>query len=236
MPTSKIPLVIQIVLTVILAAPGHCQTSSGSISGNVVGSDKTPLQAVITVRAIGPVKTNFLVTSAVNGTFTVTSLAPGEYQVCARPNNGAYINSCLWYSNPPIKVTAGKATTGYRLVLKKAATLQVNLNDPSALLGPSTSGIGTSGGAVGAQVVFGVITDSKIFVGLPVVSRSATGRVHALAVPADEPVSLHILSHGLVVANTNAPGTDVGGSTLPVTISSTQANSPVVFTVQGTKP
>ncbi len=112
-------LIIYLALpSAILAQPNMRGTIAGSVSGTVTGSDGQPLLAVIT--ALGPASGR--AQSSANGAFTLSSLAPGRYNLCAAVKTPGYLDPCAWEPVlPTVQVVARQATTGYRLVAKKGA-------------------------------------------------------------------------------------------------------------------
>lgn len=79
-------------------------------------------------------------TSAPDGTFRISGLPAGSYSVCVQVAGGAFLDTCEWSTSPlRIDVKAGQAVAGLLIKLKKAAILQVRLNDPANLLGPTSA-------------------------------------------------------------------------------------------------
>jgi hypothetical protein len=212
------------------------QSPSGGISGKVVTAKGIGLPAAVRVVRLGGAQQPTTVKSLADGTFSVTGLITGFYQICATPSVPGYVDSCLWRGTGPIKVPAGAAVTGQRVIIETAGTLQVQINDPAALLSiaaaPGAPPL-SSAGVVVPHVMVGVITDRKVFVSVPVISASTTGRSHAVAVPVDRKVSLRLVAHGLTVGTSAAPNVNVSGTDIPVVVASGQSNPPVVFTVNG---
>jgi hypothetical protein len=200
--------------------------STGAISGSVVNASGTGLAADVRVARWGAQKQSAKVASGADGSFTLSGLPAGLYSICATASSTAYADGCLWGVQSPVSVSAGSTASGQTVSLETAALLQVSVNDPGSLLTLLS-------GVVKPHLMVGVLTDDKRFVSLSVTGSTSTGRSHAIRVPADRSVSLLVVAHGFTVASPAALGAGANNTPIPVTVSSTQANSPVVFTLTG---
>jgi hypothetical protein len=205
-------------------------TSTGSIIGQVVNAKGVTVPSTVQLRTTGSAKVLATVKSTGNG-FSFSGLAAGFYEVCATPSTPGYVDSCLWGRRGPVRVTAGQTVNLHNFVLETAGTLNVQVNDPSGTLPAASSK--AAPGTLAPHLLIGVVTDHKLFISMPVTTSNSTGRNHALAVPVDRNVALRLVGQGITVATAAAPGTNLAGKDLQVKVSSTQANAPVVLTVQG---
>jgi len=205
--------------------------STGAIIGRVANIKGVPVPSTIHLRTMGSAKAIATVKSGGNGSFSFSGLSAGFYQVCATPSIPGYVDSCLWRSGGPVRVTPGKTVNMHNFVVETAGTLNVQINDPSGALSPASSK--TAPGTVAPHLIIGVVTDRKLFLSVPIAKSSSTGRTHAIAVPVDRNVALRLAGNGITVATAAAPNTNLNGKDLQVKVSSTQTNAPVVLTVQG---
>jgi len=206
--------------------------TTGGVAGTVADSNGNGLQATVRAVRFGS-KQSFQVKSGANGTFNIAGLSAGEYELCATPSSTGYADSCLWGIDPTVQVTAGSITTGQSLVLEAAGTLQIQLTDSGGILSQTAAAAAPAAGTVKAHLMVGVLTDKKLFVTAPVTATSATGRNHAITVPTGRNVSLRLVAHGMTVAASAVPGTNVSGADISVTVASGKASPPLVFVVKG---
>jgi Carboxypeptidase regulatory-like domain len=213
----------------ILLLAGGCavaQTSSGSLSGIVSGSDGTPIAAVVTVHGASAARTD----STATGAFSFPNLPPGSYTVCAAPKSGPYLDPCAWELFPPTaQIAAGKAVTGYAVTLRKGGQLQIQLNDPSGLLTTATA---AAPGANAKSVLIGVVSARGLFQPLTIVSQSSAGSTQQTVVPFDSPVHLWTSSQNVHLANGSGVQLPAAGVQNTVVLPSAGPSAPISFTVQ----
>jgi hypothetical protein len=223
---SSLAAVKTLSVALALAAPyAFSQTSSaGSISGTVTGDDGKPVAAVITASRTGPPLARGRAEATSKGAFTITNLPAGTYMICAQVSGGGYLDPCAWSPDPPkIQIGAGQVVTGYRLVVKKGAVLQVRLNDTSKVLDLTAAPRTTA-----PHVLLGVFTTRRVFEPLHVTSKTANGRDYEGAIPVETPVSLYIT--GRKVRITNESGAEIGPAGSTVTVKRSSGGKPEVVT------
>lgn len=193
-------------------APAAFAQPSGQLSGVVVGDDGQPLVAVVVANRAGTPPASGHAESAVDGSFSISGLSPGVYDLCASVKGGGYLDPCAWSPElPTARIAAGQATTGYRLVLKKGSKLQVRVNDLTKVLeSPPASGKSAP------HLIIGVMTERHLFQPLMVTSKDATGRNQEGTVPSDKAVSLHVVGRDVDVQDTNGAKVDITGSTTTI--------------------
>jgi hypothetical protein len=208
-----------------------CQT--GSVSGVVVGADGPAISAIVTANKKGAPEASGRVASAANGSFTISGLPDGTYELCASPKSGPYLDPCNWSPEiPRAQIAQGKPATGVRLVLDKGMSLQVRINDPVKLLetlpGPNKSA---------PHVLVGVFTERHTFQPLGLTGKDATGRDHQTTIPMDRDVSLHVFGRDVVVTDARGAAIDLAGTTIPLKRPAAGASpssvpaAPITFTV-----
>jgi hypothetical protein len=213
------------------ALPLICQ-STGSISGVVVGADGPAISANITANKKGAPPASGRVDTAANGSFTISGLPDGVYELCASPKSGPYLDPCNWSPEAPTaQIAEGKPATGVRLVLDKGMPLHVRIDDPGKLLdtlpGPNKSS---------PHVLVGVFTRRRTFQPLGLTGKDASGQNRQTTVPMDRDVSLHIFGRDVVVKDAAGAAVDLAGTTISVKppaagVSALAAAIPLRFTV-----
>jgi hypothetical protein len=211
-------------------------TKGGSLSGVVTGDDKQPLSALVIATKPGPPLVRTTVQSGADGAFSFPGLAAGEYQICASIANNAYLNPCTWAPiSPTAEVTAGQSTTGFKLIMRKGATLTVKINDPELALTSAAVA-----GKVGPHVILGVFTPRGMYLPLAISSKDALGTSHSVSIPMDQDVPLHLVGKDLDVTDSSGTKVNLNGATVAVKLPSATpqkfVQAPVVFTVTPKKP
>jgi hypothetical protein len=121
-------------LASVLSLQGQTQNSTGTISGVVAGDDGKLLAAVVTANSTGSPAASGRTESASDGSFIISGLPAGVYELCAAVLGGGYLDPCAWSEVQQLaQVTPGKTLAGRRLVLLKGSVLQVRVNDPLKL-------------------------------------------------------------------------------------------------------
>src|SRR5438128_2610082 len=151
------------------------------------------------------------------------------YSVCAAVSGGGYLNPCTWGAAPQITLTTGQALTGYRLVLKKGAPIQVRLIDAGGILETTAAPHKTA-----PHVLLGVQTPKHIFEALPITSKGNGQRTHQGTIALDGDTLLHVRGAGVRLTDDAGAAVNVNGATLKVRPGNN--NQPVVLTFQVLKP
>ena len=206
-------------------------TGTASISGTVLGDDGKTLAAVITVIRSGA-RSGGHTSAGADGRFTISNLAPGTYSLCALVKTGGYLNPCAWSAAlPTLNIAAGRAITGYRLVLKTGAVVQVRLNDSGGVLSPIAAPSG-----IKPHVLVGVVTARKLIEPFALLSKDAAGRNLQGTIPLNKPVVLEIAGKGVQISNQAGASLNPNGSTLSIQQPSGAPPQTVTFNITAGKP
>jgi len=204
--------------------------STASIQGTV--TDRTtgrPIASVhVTAVRAGLPPASQTVQSALDGTFQLQKLPPGEYRLCAQVAGETYLDPCHW--SPPqaasgstVTLKPGQAAGGIRIDLRPAALMQVRINDPQKLLSQP-----------GKNVLVGVFTGSGLFRPALAKATDAGGQNHEVSVPFDTPVRLSVSSAQVAMSDDKGKPLTAVSPAVPVTHPSVgPAPSPITFTVTG---
>jgi hypothetical protein len=219
-----------------LVAQTPVTQSVGSLAGTVVGDDGKVLAAAVTANRTGQPPASGRAMSGADGTFTIANLPAGTYRLCAAVKGRGYLDPCAWSPiATTVQVGAGQAVTGFRLIVKKGATVQVRLNDAAGVLSavavPNQPTI-----QVTPHVLIGVVTPRGLFTPLVVTSKDATGRTHEGTIPLNAPVRLEISGSGVAITDAAGAKVDANGSAVTVQQSSSTAPQVLTYNITGAKP
>lgn len=170
--------------------------------------------------------------AAKDGTFNITGLPSGHYNVCVLDKSQAFINPCDWLEpNTQIDVTDGKESGPLNLSLKAATVLQVHVNDPGNAL------TATARDATPPRVLVtirGVVGAGMIAVEA---NRTATGVDYQMRVPFDTPLKLQITSKVVALETAAHAAVPPSGLTQDVLLESAKTQQPAfVFNTTGRNP
>ena len=215
-----------------LAGSAFPQTAlTGTISGQVIGTDARPLMAGIVANGVGGARASGRAQSDKTGSFTIRNLPAGTYMLCADVPGGGYLDPCAWESVlPTAQVNAGQTTAGYRLLLKQGGRLQVRVNDPAGLLVPAAAARPASNQVV-PHILIGVMTARRLFQPLEVVSTDAAGRTQERTVPFNTPVVLHVRGNGVQVKDDKGADMALAGGVSTVSVAANAPATTITFTV-----
>jgi len=209
------------------AGTGHLLAqTTGSIQGRVTDATSgSPLGGIL-VRAIrnsAPAVTQ-VATAAADGTFQISGLPEGAYQLCTTVTAGGYVDPCLWeQSGPVFMLFAGQHLTQASVPVKRGAVFQFRINDPAQ------ADQSTAGAAAGARVHMGVMASGGRFYPVIKASSDALGSTHRITVPFDRPVPFTAVPIGLQA--TDSAGKAIAASGLKLVLSSSStAAAPAVIT------
>jgi hypothetical protein len=201
------------------------------LTGVVAGDDGAPVRASITaLKLTAPVATG-RAESAANGTFTLTGLPDGDYQLCATDPAAVYLDPCAWADAPPrVTIQAGRPATGYRLVMPRGVALPIRVADAGRVLESNAPGRPRPRFAVG------VITTRRMLEPASQIAQDGSGRtLRAMVRPGSR---VAVLGDGLLVqdAQGRTLRPEQGGSVAVQIPAGVTAVTPVVFSVTGPKP
>jgi Carboxypeptidase regulatory-like domain len=165
--------------------------TSGSLSGQVQTEDGKPVEGAL-ISAHAKVSKADGAASAISGktgadgTFLLSGLAPGLYQICARDRKAGLLDPCRWSASPPtVTITATDGAKLPTITLKKGRLLEVHIVDDA--------GVMVADGAK-PKLLVGMWQANGLFVTIPVRSQDKKGRVHAQYVPQDKPLQISVTS------------------------------------------
>lgn len=215
-------------------------TQAATVSGTVVTRDGKKIAAILTLhdlsttRTVGSTPFDHQFSSKSDGTFSLSNVPPGQYEICADAPNAAVLDPCEWTRGgaPRITIKGTAASPLPVMVEVKVETgymLQVHLNDPQQLL-PSSLG---SGG--GSSVLLRLLSTDHRTHNFRLMGASANAQDRFVIIPYNQPVTLAVDSPSTVKG---APSLLVTGSTslgVP-SASSTGTNSPGAAGATGLQP
>lgn len=185
---------------------------SAGISGKVIGDDNQPLQATVWANGFGTAGST-KTSSAADGSFSISGLAPGNYVLCGRVAGGAYLDPCAWSSqivtngnSSAISVSSGKVTSGVQLVMTKGAPVSIRVNVP-----PNVLGVPLGAGQPIPHLVIALITPHGLMEPVSVVSQDATGINQQATIPPNVPTRVAVIGQGLKVTDSNAKNVNTNG-------------------------
>lgn len=142
-----------------------------------------------------------------DGTFSLTSVPAGLYQICVSVPGKELLDPCVWRTTPaPVLVGGGgAAATGRTTVqLLRGAELRIRVEDPDKLLAAAEkSGKG--------HVLVGASGPNGMFVPARVAVEDAKGRTYTVAIPVGVAAKLTISPFGIGLRD------EVAGQPLGVT-------------------
>ncbi len=194
------PLLALFALALSLPVAAQAQNSAG-ISGTVADDDGKAVAAVFVVAyRVQPLPSVASQSSTgVGGRFSITGLPAGVYTLCVQAPAGGYLDPCHWSLKPPqVILSAGQASAGNALRVRKGSVLKVRVNDPGGLLQTT----GRTG--VPRQVVMGVWSPTTPFFPARPVGGDAMGMNYEVTIPFDLPVRFSMTSAHVRFADATA--------------------------------
>ena len=209
--------------------------ASGQIQGKVVAAkDGKPIgSATVSTYRVrpSPVVLGQSVT-AKDGTFTISALPAGYYNLCILDKSGSYANPCEWVDpQTQIDVAGGKTAGPITLSLKATSVLQVHVNDVANALSQLASDASPSWVLVTVRVAGGA---GHFAVGA---NKSAAGVDYQVVVPFDTPLKLSVQSKGVALETASHAAVPAQGLAQDVLLDSSKAQQPTfVFNTTGRTP
>ena len=216
----------------IVLAGFSCSAATISIAGSIRTAGGKPIRGAVTVhdlsggRTAGQTPFDRQFASRSDGTFTISGVPAGKYQICVEAPQENVLDPCVWSpTDTVVDLSGGKSVAGFAVSVQTGYLLQVHLNDPQALL-PAAKG-GTSGDAV--RIV--VKTKSNTFQSFRLFNTAATSRDHYLLVPFDETMTLTVSSANLALSDGNNQRYSADTAQIPVRIPAGGSVPPVMINV-----
>ena len=185
---------------IVLAQTGH--PSVGSIQGAAIADTGKPVSgAWITATGTGSGAVARRSThSARDGSFVLSNLPPGTYQLCVDAPGTSLLDPCRWAPAPvTVTLSAGQVPVTRQIQVATGSMVHVRVNDPNKRLGAALSqGPGqASGQGSGAPVQLSVQALRGIVCPLVMNARDGAGRNYQLAVPLNVALQLSVAGNGV---------------------------------------
>jgi hypothetical protein len=207
------------------------QKNGPPISGIVIGSDGSPVSAVVTALRTGSPVDSGRTETAADGSFQMAGITDGNYELCVADKAGIYLDPCEWSASPlTVTVSAANPISGLKVVVAKGVPAEVHLNDPNGFLTPSASSTAPS------AVIASIVTARHTLRLIPVASRTSSLRVHRTAVPLGASVSLTLFGKGLTITDASGNAVDISKGFVTQLAPISGGFRPLVFNVVGAHP
>jgi hypothetical protein len=212
------------------AAPASTSQQTASISGTVVSSAGTPLSAIVRVNSnasstASVASLSLTTTSASNGSFQLSKVPPGTYQICVTVQSGPFVDPCLWTpGGTAVPLAASQSLAAQVIQVQQAAVLHVRINDPQQLSNTEQSN-GTPRG-----ILMGVFASGGLFYPLLPTSSDATGYDQEIAIPGGTTVPFTIAPIGLTMTDGSGNPVASTGATVSVSVPPASISTPMVLT------
>ena len=153
---------------------------------------------------------------AADGSFALTGLPAGLYQLCADAPGKELLDPCLW-DRLPTPVSVGQLPlTGAAVQLKRGAMLSIRVDDPAqALAMAEKSGKG--------HLLVGVWSANGLFHPARVTAEDAAGRTYTLEVPVGVTAKLSVTPSALRVQDASGKALAGGAAVDVIILPSAQA-------------
>jgi len=208
-----------VILLAMIPASGSAQSSpaTGTISGTVTDEAERPVPRARLVymklteyardergrQIIKEPGFTKSATAGAEGSFVLSGLLAGTYDVCAYGTQPSQVGSCDWGGIPVISLAAGQTVTNLRRTVRNGTVVMLHVADPNARIG-----VADSKGRVARERRFfiGLSSESGFYRRAQAISRTPTAHVFRITIPRQMPARLFI--------DTDLSVTDVSGSPL----------------------
>jgi len=138
-----------------------------------------------------------------DGSFLLSGLLPGTYDVCAYGTQPSQVGSCDWGGIPVISLAAGQSVTNLTRTVRNGTVVTLHVADPNGRIG-----VADSRGRVARERRFfiGLSSESGFYRRAEAISRSPAEHVFRITIPRQMRARLFI--------DTDLSVTDVSGSPL----------------------
>jgi len=174
--------------------------ATGKISGRLMAEDGKAVDGAIVIAHLSGLSTatarSASTRSGSDGSFSLSGLAEGWYEVCVLDRKDGYLDPCRWSNSPPtVDLLKAEQHRMPNITLKQGRLLQVHVADDTGSLAKSPTH--------GSEILIGVWQDNGLFVTVPLKTSDANGRVHELYVPGDRPLQLSASGNSYVLTDEN---------------------------------
>lgn len=217
-------LVNKLIGLTLFAGLGAAQTAS--ISGTVADNNGAALIAILALNSGALIVSSTpTATSLSDGTFQITNVPAGTYQMCITIQSGPYVDPCLW--NPggtAISLTDGQSLNGQSIQVQQAALLHVRINDPQQL------SLTSQANGTPRSILMGVSASNSLFYALLPISTDATGFDQQIAIPAGVSVPFTLVPIGLSMTDSSGNVIPTTGAAVTVLVPPANLATPIVLT------
>ncbi len=213
-------------------APGQSTDPGASVAGTVVDEGGKPLSGVrvmLTRASLNAGEANpgvFHAVTGADGAYSVTSMPPGDYSLCASDDSGQYLNPCSWKGAIRVPLAASESKTGVQVVLEPGAEVDVDVADP----GKNLFGGGKAGPT--HKMVIGFAA-AHIFVPAIAGADTDSAKHFSVRVPYDRDVRVFVGSPTLRLADAKGNAMKKGGDSIVIRIPKGQAKTSIAVSVTG---
>ena len=208
--------------------------NTGQIQGRVVDSSGAPVSAAsVTAYRVGPTPApKAASTAAANGSFSISGLGSGRFGLCVTENSGTFIDPCEWSDlQTTVAVTDGQTSSGVTVSLRKASTVNVQLNDPAQVTARA------AGESAPPQVLVGVFDLKGIFHPARESKQAGATTSYVISIPVDLPVKLTVYSPKVKLQTAQQAPVAAQGWSQTIVIPSNQPQSKTfTFNTTGRNP
>lgn len=179
--------------TAIIQGSAVDSASGAAVSGAVVIASRTSAPAA---RGVA--------TSSSDGSFQMTSLPAGTYNLCAQFPADGYLATCQWGgAAATVTLAAGQKLTGSKVGLKASSILKIHISDPGSLLNQKTKA------GYAPHLAMGVWSGG-LFYAAHAAATSAVTADYQVSIPFDTNLKFSIQSISLKLAD--ASGNALAGN------------------------
>ncbi|MBY0507040.1 MAG: hypothetical protein K2X03_24195 [Bryobacteraceae bacterium] len=160
---------------------------------------------------------------AKDGSFSLTSLPAGTYQICLTSAEGDFVDPCVWGLAPPTAVVGvNQKLAAQRYSLVKGARLKVRLDDPNGFLQART------GDAAPPHVLIGVINSIGALLPLTPSQTSRTGIDYEMVVPIGSPLKYAVFSQTAAIQDDSRQAIPAAGLFRDLVVPAGPAAAPAI--------
>jgi hypothetical protein len=173
--------------------------NTASIQGTIVddSTGKPVPGAVVMASRNSPPAVRRTATSSFDGTFQISALAAGAYDLCAQmPTTlDSYLSTCHWGSAPTaVAAAGGQKSTGITLRMKAASVVKIHIDDAGKFLNQKNKN------GFYPDLLMGVWSGGMFYPAHPA-NKGAVASDYQVAVPFDAALKFSIQSRGLALGD-----------------------------------